>query len=130
MSTAILSRSAPAPIGPYSQAVSAGDWIFVSGQIPLDPSTNLISSSSTADQTRQVLANIREILRAAELEPRHVVRTTIYLADLADFGAVNEVYAEFFAASEVQPARSTIQVSALPKGARVEIDAIALRNAA
>lgn len=129
MSTAIFSPSAPAPIGPYSQAVSTGNWVFLSGQIPLDPATGRLAGSNVDDQTRQVLANLLEVLRAAGLEPRHVVRTTIYLVDLAHFTSVNEAYTEFFASSEVQPARSTIQVSALPKGALIEVDAIAMRDA-
>jgi len=128
MFEAVLSPSAPAPIGPYSQAVRAGGWVFLSGQIPLDPVSGLIVGSSTAEQTPQVLANLRAVLAAADLEPRHVVRTTIYLVDLADFAAVNELYAAFFADHAVPPARSTVQVSALPRGARIEIDAIAMAD--
>lgn len=129
MSTAILSPSAPAPIGPYSQAVSANGWAFLSGQIPLVPATGQLAGPDIASQTRQVLSNLREVLRAAGLEPRHVVRTTIYLADLSHFATVNELYAGFFADAPVAPARSTVQVAALPKGALVEIDAIAVRDA-
>lgn len=126
MFEAILSADAPAPIGPYSQAVKCGEWVFLSGQIPLDPVSGQVVGTTTPDQTRQVFANLAAVLRAANLEPRHVVRTTIYLADLADFGAVNELYAAFFAAAPVPPARSTIQVAALPRGVRIEIDAIAI----
>lgn len=126
MFEAILSTNAPAPIGPYSQAVKCGEWVFLSGQIPLDPVSGQVVGTTTSDQSQQVLANLEAVLHAAGLEPRHVVRTTIYLVDLADFAAVNERYATFFAAAPVPPARSTIQVSALPRGVRIEIDAIAV----
>lgn len=128
MFAAVLSPEAPAPIGPYSQAVRCGDWVFLSGQIPLDPVTGQLVGTTTVDQTHQVLANLRAVLQAADLEPRHLVRTTIYLLDLADFPAVNELYGAFLAASPVPPARSTVQVAGLPRGARIEIDAIALRS--
>lgn len=126
MSEAILSPAAPAPIGPYSQAVRVGDLCFLSGQIPLDPATGAVVGEDTATQTRQVLSNLGEVLKAAGLAPRHVAKTTIFLVDLADFATVNALYAEFFADSPAPPARSTVQVSALPKGVRVEIDAIAI----
>jgi 2-iminobutanoate/2-iminopropanoate deaminase len=126
MFEAILSPDAPAPIGPYSQAVKCGEWVFLSGQIPLDPASGQVVGTTTSDQTQQVLANLQAVLLAAGLEPRHVVRTTIYLADLADFGTVNELYAAFFATAPVPPARSTVQVAALPRGVRIEIDAIAV----
>lgn len=129
MSQAILSTAAPSPIGPYSQAVRSGDWVFLSGQIPLDPSAGTLVGDDAASQARQVFANLRAVLLEAGLAPSDVVRTTIYLVDLAAFASVNEVYAEFFAASPVPPARSTVQVAALPKGALVEIDAIAIRSA-
>lgn len=125
MSHAILSNAAPSPIGPYSQAVRSGDWVFLSGQIPLDPSTGDLVGDDAASQARQALSNLREVLRAAGLQPADVVRTTIYMVDLSAFAAVNAVYAEFFSGNAVPPARSTIQVAALPKGALVEIDAIA-----
>lgn len=127
MSKAILSPAAPAPIGPYSQAVEAGGWIFLSGQIPLDPVTGTIVGTDAPTQARQVLSNLGEVLRTAGLAPRDIVKTTIYLVDLASFAAVNEVYAEFLGSGAVPPARSTVQVAALPKGALVEIDAIAMR---
>lgn len=126
MSQAILSKAAPAPIGPYSQAVQSGGWLFLSGQIPLDPATGTLAGDDASSQTAQVLANLREVLRAAGLSPSDVVKTTIYLVDLASFAAVNELYGEFFAGCSAPPARTTIQVAALPKGALVEIDAIAI----
>ena len=128
MSEAILSSSAPAPIGPYSQGVRVGDLCFFSGQIPLDPVSGAVVGEDTASQTRQVLSNLGEVLKAAGLAPRDVAKTTIFLVDLGDFATVNALYAEFFADSPVPPARSTVQVSALPKGVRVEIDAIAIRE--
>jgi 2-iminobutanoate/2-iminopropanoate deaminase len=128
MFAAVLSPDAPAPIGPYSQAVRCGEWLFLSGQIPLDPTSGQIVGDTTADQCRQVLANLAAVLRAAGLEPRHVAKTTIFLVDLADFPTVNELYAEFFSAIAVPPARSTVQVAALPRGARIEIEAIAIRS--
>lgn len=128
MSEAILSSSAPAPIGPYSQGVRVGDLCFFSGQIPLDPVAGAVVGDDTASQTRQVLSNLGEVLKAAGLSPKDVVKTTIFLVDLGDFATVNTLYAEFFADAPVPPARSTVQVSALPKGVRVEIDAIAIRQ--
>jgi len=119
----ITTKDAPAAIGPYSQAVRAGGLVFVSGQIPLDPATGQIAPGDVAAQTARVLANLEAILAAAGCAAGDVVRTTIYLVDLAHFAAVNEVYARFFAAP--YPARVTVQVSALPRGSLVEIDAIA-----
>jgi len=124
---AIRSGSAPAAIGPYSQAIRAGGLVFLSGQIGLDPATGTLVPGGTAEETRRALLNLRAVLDAAGAAPGDVVRTTIYLADLADFQAVNEVYAGFFPAPP--PARTTIGVSSLPKGARVEIDAIAFVRA-
>jgi 2-iminobutanoate/2-iminopropanoate deaminase len=121
--TAIVSSAAPKAIGPYSQAVRSGDLLFLSGQIPLDPATGSLVEGDIAAQTRRVLDNLGRVLEAAGASFRDVVKTTIYLTDLGDFQAVNEVYAEY--AGEVPPARATVQVSALPKGARVEIDAVA-----
>lgn len=128
MSEAILSTSAPAPIGPYSQGVRVGDLFFFSGQIPLDPVGGAVVGEDTATQTRQVLSNLGAVLAAAGLAPRDVAKTTIFLVDLADFATVNSLYAEFFADAPVPPARSTVQVAALPRGVRVEIDAIAVRT--
>jgi len=122
---AYSTAQAPAAIGPYSQAVGVGDLVFVSGQIPVDPATGAIVSSDIAAATHQVLANIRAILEAAGLTLGHVARTTVYLADMNDFAAMNEVYAGYFDAPA--PARSTIQVARLPRDVRIEIDVIAVR---
>src|SRR5580704_16742368 len=119
----IATKSAPAAIGPYSQAVRAGGMVFVSGQIPLDPVTGQIATGDVAAQAEQVLKNLEGILTAGGWGFSDVVRTTIYLVDLAHFALVNDVYARFFAAP--YPARVTVQVSALPRGSLVEIDAIA-----
>ena len=115
---------APEAIGPYSQAVVAGDLVFLSGQIPLDAASGSMVEGDIRIQTRQVMENLGEVLKEAGLGFEHVVKCTIYLADLADFGAVNEVYGGYFASDP--PARATVQVAALPKGAGVEIDAIAV----
>lgn len=123
MKEAVRTAGAPAAIGPYSQAVRAGDWLYTAGQVALDPETGELRPGGVAEQAEQVLRNLSALLREAGLEPRHVVKTTIFLTDLADFGAVNEVYARFF--EEPYPARSTVQVAALPRGARVEIDLVA-----
>ncbi|MBC7106783.1 MAG: RidA family protein [Firmicutes bacterium] len=122
----VQTEEAPAPVGPYSQAVRAGDWLFVSGQIALDPLTGELVHENAAAQAARVLENIGAILRAAGMDYADVVKTTIFLTDLRDFAAVNEVYARYF--SERPPARSTVQVSALPKGARVEIETIAVKG--
>jgi 2-iminobutanoate/2-iminopropanoate deaminase len=120
---AIHTSRAPAAIGPYSQAVRSGDWLFVSGQIPLDPATGQIVEGDIATQTRRVLDNLGAVLEAAGASYDHVVRTTVYLADLADFAAMNEVYAGYF--KTPAPARSTVQAARLPRDARLEIDAVA-----
>jgi 2-iminobutanoate/2-iminopropanoate deaminase len=122
----VQTEEAPAPVGPYSQAVQAGGWLFVSGQIALDPLTGELVNENAAAQAARVLENIGAILRAAGMDYADVAKTTIFLTDLRDFAAVNEVYARYF--SERPPARSTVQVSALPKGARVEIEAIAVQG--
>ena len=119
----IATDQAPRAIGPYSQALAAGGFLFCSGQIPLDPESGVLVSGTIADETRRVLENLRGVLAAAGLGFDAVVRTTVYLTDLADFPVVNQVYAEFF--PPPSPARSTVQVAALPREARVEIDAIA-----
>ena len=122
---AVNTGGAPAPVGPYNQAVKAGGWIYCSGQIALDPlSGSLVGGGDVAVETRQVLANLQAVLQAAGASPAQVVRTTVYLVDLADFATVNGLYGEVFG-SGVAPARACVQVAALPKGARVEIDAIA-----
>ena len=122
--TAIHTEQAPAAIGPYSQGIKAGNTVYVSGQIPIDPATGEFAGEDIAAQTRQNLTNIREILKAGGADMSHVVKTTILLKDIADFAAMNEVYAEFF--TEPYPARAAFQAAALPKGALVEIEAIAV----
>ena len=123
MKHAISSQKAPKAIGPYSPAVRAGQLLFVSGQVPIDPATGNMIDGGIADQTRRVLDNIGELLLAAGRSFGDVVRTTVFLADLNDFAAMNEVYGEYFA--EPYPARATVQVARLPKDSRVEIDVIA-----
>lgn len=123
---AIASSKAPAAIGPYSQAIEAGGLIFCSGQIPLDPETGALVEGDIGAQTERVMKNLAAVLAAAGVTFANVVRTTIYLVDMADFAAVNAVYAKSF--SDVPPARATVQVSALPKSARVEIDALAVAS--
>jgi 2-iminobutanoate/2-iminopropanoate deaminase len=119
----VYSQNAPPPIGPYSQAVRAGELLYCSGQIPIDVTTGELVSGGIEAQTRQVLTNLREVLKAGGAGFEHVVKTTIYLTDLRDFADVNRVYGEFVGTPA--PARATVQVSALPKGAAVEIDAVA-----
>lgn len=121
--TAISSSGAPAAIGPYSQAMRVGDFLLCSGQIPLDPATGELVGGGIAEQTARVLDNLAAVLAAAGLGPGDVVKTTVFLVSMADFPAMNEVYARVFA--DAPPARSTIGVAALPKGALVEIEAIA-----
>jgi 2-iminobutanoate/2-iminopropanoate deaminase len=121
---AVSTSSAPAAIGPYSQAIRAGNLLFVSGQIPLDPGTGAMVSGDIAAQTRQVFANLDAILKAAGTSFDHVVRTTVYLADMNDFPAMNAVYGEYFSAPA--PARATVQAARLPRDSRVEIDVIAM----
>ena len=123
--TAIATDDAPGAIGPYSQAIRAGDLVFCSGQIALAPHTGeLVGAGDVAEQTRQVMDNLGAVLAAAGASFASVVKTTIYLADMGDFPTVNQVYGERF--PEVPPARATVQVSRLPKDVLVEIDAIAL----
>jgi 2-iminobutanoate/2-iminopropanoate deaminase len=124
MREAIATPNAPQAIGPYSQAIRANGFVFVSGQIPLDPATGKIVGADVAAQTAQALANLEAILKAAGSGLDKVVRTTVYLKDMAEFAAMNEVYARSFA--QDAPARATVEVSRLPKDVRVEIDAIAL----
>lgn len=125
MFNAIETPHAPKPIGPYSQAIRVGDLLFLSGQIPLDPSTGLLIGSTAAEQASQALRNLGAVLAAAGCAPRDVAKTTIFLTDLADFADVNAIYGEMFGVDGPAPARSTVQVSALPRGCRVEIEAIA-----
>jgi len=119
----IYTANAPTPIGPYSQAIRSNGFIFISGQIPLDPQTNLIVQGDIEHQTRQAIRNLSAVLEAAGRGIESVVMTTIYLSDMNDFPKFNQVYSEYF--GETQPARATVQVAALPKGALVEISAIA-----
>jgi len=119
----IQTENAPKAIGPYSQAVVADGWVFASGQIALDPKTGTLVAGDAAAQAERVLQNLKAVLAASGAGLERVVKTTIYLKDIADFSAVNEVYARFF--SKPYPARATVQVAALPKDALVEIDAIA-----
>lgn len=121
--TPIATDKAPQAIGPYSQAILSGDLVFCSGQIGLDPETGQLVAGGVEAEASRVLENLRAVLAAAGLTPAAVVRTTIYLADLADFSLVNTLYEAFFAPP--YPARSTVGVAALPRGARVEIDAVA-----
>jgi 2-iminobutanoate/2-iminopropanoate deaminase len=124
MREAVRTDKAPAAIGPYSQAVRMGNLLFCSGQIPLDPATGELVTGDVAAQTRQVFANLGAVLSEAGAGFEHVARTTVYLADMGDFAAMNAVYATFF--STPAPARSTIQAAGLPRNARVEIDVIAV----
>jgi len=124
MREAIATDHAPQAIGPYSQAVRAGNQIYCSGQIPIDPATGAIIDGDIAAQTRQVLTNLSKVLEAAGVSLDHVVKTTVYLADMNDFTAMNAVYGTFF--SSPAPARSTVQAARLPRDARVEIDVIAV----
>ncbi len=122
---AVSTSSAPAAIGPYSQAIAAGELVFCSGQLGLDPASGTLVDGGVAAQAEQALRNLREVLGAAGLTFADVTKTTIFLADMADFAAVNEVYGRFVA--DPPPARSTVGVAALPKGGLVEIEAIASR---
>ncbi len=125
--TSVSTRDAPAAIGPYSQAILAGGLLFTSGQIALDPETGGMVEGGVAGQTERVLANLRAVLDAAGLTPAHVVKTTIFLANMSDFQTVNEIYGRFFGCGDgaVPPARSTVAVAELPRRALVEIEAIA-----
>jgi 2-iminobutanoate/2-iminopropanoate deaminase len=123
MKHAVSSPDAPKAIGPYSQAVRAGQLLFASGQIPTDPATGVLVEGDVAAQTRRVFDNLSAVLKAANLSFASVVRTTVFLADMNDFAAMNEVYGKYFSAP--YPARATVQVARLPRDARVEIDLIA-----
>lgn len=123
MREAISTTEAPGAIGPYSQAIKAGDFLFVSGQIPLDPATGALVDGGIGEQTHRVLKNLDAILRAAGTSFSHVVKTTVYLADMSEFAAMNAIYAEYFPAPA--PARATVQVARLPRDVKVEIDIVA-----
>ena len=124
MKRVVLTSAAPAPVGPYSQAVVAGGLVFASGQIPLDPASGRLVSGEIEAQAERVLENLRAVLEAAGASLNQVVKTTVYLTDLALFPRMNAIYARYFGA-DPKPARTTIQAAALPLGAEVEIDAIA-----
>lgn len=124
MKTIVFSSDAPAAIGPYSQAVKDGNTLYLSGQIGMIPATGELISGDVREQTAQALKNMKAVLAAAGATPENVVKTTVFLTDMADFQAVNAVYAETFASNA--PARSCVAVAALPKGARVEVEAIAV----
>ena len=125
MHNAIHTENAPAAIGPYSQAIRAGNTIYVSGQIPIDPATGSFAGSDIVSQTRQSLTNLKAILNAAGAGMEDVVKTTVYLANMGDFAAMNEVYATFFTAP--YPARAAFEVACLPKNALVEIECVAVK---
>jgi len=126
MKSPLHSVHAPQPIGPYTQAIRAGDFVFLSGQIALDPATGKLAGNNAAEQAAQVVKNIKAILTAAGLTFDEVVKTTIFLKNMDDFAKVNEVYGEFF--DKDPPARSTVSVAALPMNALVEIEVIAMRR--
>jgi 2-iminobutanoate/2-iminopropanoate deaminase len=126
MKEIIITNNAPAPIGPYNQAVGAGGFIFVSGQIPIDAATGQIVSGDIKAETKKVMDNIRAILTEAGLSFSNVVKSSIFLTDMASFGSVNEVYGSYF--TDQFPARETIQVAALPKNVNVEISVIAVKS--
>lgn len=124
MKKVIATVDAPKAIGPYSQAVATGPWLFCAGQLPITPESGELVTGDMGIQTTRVLENLGGVLRANQMSYAHVVKTTVFLVDLDDFAAMNAVYAIFF--PNLHPARSTIQVAALPKGARIEIEAIAV----
>lgn len=125
MKIEINTANAPAAIGPYSQAIADNGFVYVSGQLPIDPAVGKITAETIEDQTRQALENMMAILSAAGLDANSVVKTTVYLSDIANFGGMNGVYAEYFSAP--YPARAAFQVAALPQGALVEIEAVAAK---
>lgn len=122
----ISTQNAPAAIGPYSQAIEVNGFVYASGQLPIDPATGAFPEGGVKEQTRQSLLNVKAILGEAGLALSNVVKTTVYLADIGDFAAMNEVYSQFFA--QPFPARSAIAVKALPKGALVEVEVVAARG--
>jgi len=126
MKDQVRTQAAPDPVGPYSQAIKANGFVFASGQIAIDPATNRIVEGGIESQTERVLQNVKAVLAAAGSDLNLVVKTTVFLADMNEFGAMNEIYGKFFGAAP--PARSTVEVSRLPKDVRVEIDVIALEK--
>jgi 2-iminobutanoate/2-iminopropanoate deaminase len=125
MKTVISTAEAPTAVGPYSQAIAAGPFVFCSGQIPLEPGTGTLIEGDISTQTGRALQNLAAVLRAHDLGMEHIVKTTVFMTDLAQFGEMNAAYAKHFPVDP--PARSTIQVAALPKGANVEVEAIAFK---
>lgn len=123
----INTPSAPAPIGPYNQAVLAGDTLYISGQICLDPASGVLRNQDIQQETHQVMHNLRAILAAADMSFHHVVKTTIFITDMNRFSEINEVYGKYFDSNSTFPARETVQVSALPKFVNVEISMIAVK---
>lgn len=122
----IVTSAAPAAIGPYSQAIEVNGFVYASGQLPIDPATGAFPEGGVQEQTRQSLLNVKAILEETGLTLANVVKTTVYLADMGDFAAMNEIYSQFF--SQPFPARSAVAVKALPKGALVEVEVIAARG--
>lgn len=122
----IVTSAAPAAIGPYSQAIEVNGFVYASGQLPIDPATGAFPEGGVQEQTRQSLLNVKAILEEAGLTLANVVKTTVYLADMGNFAAMNEIYSQFF--SQPFPARSAVAVKALPKGALVEVEVIAARG--
>jgi len=122
----VYTEKAPKPIGPYSQAIIAGDFIFTAGQIPIDPKTNQVVQGDIKEQTRQVFENLKAILEEAGATFDDVVKVTVYMKDLSEFPAMNEVYSEYFKSSP--PARTTVEVSRLPRDVKIEIDLIAVKK--
>ncbi len=127
MNEIISTERAPRAIGPYSQAIRAGNLVFASGQIPIDPATGSLVAGSVAEQTDQVMKNLSAVLEAAGVQLHEVVKTTVFLADMDDFAAMNDVYSRYF--TENPPARATVQAARLPRDARVEIEAVAVSGA-
>jgi 2-iminobutanoate/2-iminopropanoate deaminase len=123
MKKIVSTTEAPAAVGPYSQAVRIGPMLFTAGQIPLDPKSGQIVSQDVGEQTRRVLDNLTAVLKAENMDFSNIVKTTVFMTNLGDFQTMNEIYASYF--TDLPPARSTVQVSALPKGAQVEIEVIA-----
>ena len=126
MKKVIVTTNAPAPVGPYSQAIELGNTLFCSGQVPIVPETNEVLTGDIQVQTKQVMKNIEAVLKEAGYDWQNVTKTTIFLTDLGDFAKVNELYATYF--TELPPARSCVQVSALPKGVNVEIELLAHKS--
>ena len=125
MKNVIFAEKAPAAVGPYSHAIDCGGLVFLSGQVPLVPETGLLAEGGIVEQTRQMMSNIRAVLEAAGLGFENVVKTTVFMTDLQDFGTFNEIYAEYFPSDP--PARSCVQVAALPKGALVECECVCVK---